>query len=185
MKVNLPRSGPPCKISPRGASMISPKLHGRTWSMTWTELGPQSQRKPLVTWIKILQRTKGPPAQDSACPGLSEVCRWPSGWSRGGMGKGCVIRWDQNRAFWSKPLTVFGGWVQPQEHHPSCEEWRWKHHCLGMLFCIGDRMTAPYWGEDGWGYVSWDLGQQPPSLSKSIEDGSSSRQWPATHSQGN
>ncbi len=28
--VNLPRTGAPCKLSPRGVSMI----HGRTWSMT-------------------------------------------------------------------------------------------------------------------------------------------------------
>ena len=34
MTVNLPRSGAPCKISSRGASMINPELHGRTWSMT-------------------------------------------------------------------------------------------------------------------------------------------------------
>ncbi len=38
---------------------ISLELHGRTWSMTWRELGPRSQRLPLVThytviWIKIL-----------------------------------------------------------------------------------------------------------------------------------
>ncbi len=50
------------------------------------------------------------------------------------------------------------------------------------------RTTAPYWGEDGWGHVSWDFGQQPPSLRKIIEDGSwlslPAWQWPQTHSKG-
>ena len=80
-----------------------------------------------------------------------------------------------NMAFWSKfrspCLEEEEGRVQPQEHHPNREEWRWIHHSLGMLFCKGDRTTAPSWGEDGWGQVSQNLGQQPPSLSKSIEDG--------------
>ncbi len=86
---------------------------------------------------------------------------------------------------------MFGGrkgWVQSQEHHPNHEVWVWKHHALGVLFSKGDRTTAPYWGEDGWGHVSRDFGQQPPSLSKSIEDGSwlglPAWQWPQTHSKG-
>ncbi len=68
--------------------------------------------------------------------------------------------------------------------HPNREAWGWKHHALGVLFSNGDRTTAPYWGEDGWGHVSQDFGQQPPSLSKSIEDGSwlslPAWQWPQT-----
>ena len=88
------------------------------------------------------------------------------------MGEGHVVWWDKNRAFWSKLhspcLEEEEGWVEPQENHPNREAWRWKHHSLGMLFCKGDRTTAPYWGEDRWGHVSRDLGQQPPSLSKGI-----------------
>lgn len=34
------------------------------------------------------------PAQGSSCPGLSEVCQWPYGWSRGGLGEGHEVRWD-------------------------------------------------------------------------------------------
>ncbi len=34
---------------------------------------------------------------------------------------------------------------------------RWLSISLGLLFCKGDRTTAPYWGEDGWGQVSRDL----------------------------
>ncbi len=122
--------------------------------MTWRELGPQSQRLPLVhttpSWIKILQRAQGPSAQASTCPGPSEVCQRPSGWSRGGMGEGHVVRWDQNRVFWYKlhsPCLEEEGWVQSQEHHPNYEAWGWKHHALGVLFCKGDKTTAPYWGD--------------------------------------
>ncbi len=113
----------------------------------------------------IVQRTQGLPAQASTCPGPSEVCQRPSGWCRGGMGGGHVVRWDQNITFWCKlhsPCLEEEGWVQSQEHHPNC--------ALGVLFCKGDRTTAPYWGEDGWGHVSRDFGQRPPSLSMSIED---------------
>ncbi len=89
------------------------------------------------------------------------------------MGEGHVVRWDQNITFWYKLhstcLDEEEGWVQSKEHHPNCEAWGWKHNALGVLFCKGDRKTAPYWGEDGWGHVSQDFGQQPPSLSKSTE----------------
>ncbi len=87
------------------------------------------------------------PVQARTCPGPSEVCQRPSGWSRGGMGEGHVVRWDQNITFWYKihsPCLEEGG-VQSQEHHPNREAWGWKHHALGVLFCTpkGDRTTAP------------------------------------------
>uniref|UniRef100_A0AAY5K8J5 Tc1-like transposase DDE domain-containing protein n=1 Tax=Esox lucius TaxID=8010 RepID=A0AAY5K8J5_ESOLU len=79
MMVNLPRSGAPCKISLRGASMIRTKVRDQ----------PRTTRQDLVNDLKragttvskktisntlrrhgfkILQRTQGPPAQASACP---------------------------------------------------------------------------------------------------------------------
>ncbi len=175
MTVNLPRTGAPCKISPRGVSMILRKVRDQ----------PRTTREDLVndlkragttvstvtisntlhpSGIKILQRAQGPPAQASTCPVPSEVCQRPSGWSRGGMREGHVVRWDQNITIWYKllsPCLEEERWVQSQEHHPNREAWGWKHHTLGVLFCKGDRTTAPYWGEDGWGYVSRDFGQQP------------------------
>ena len=36
-------------------------------------------------------------------------------------------------------------WVQPQEHHPHCEAWRWKPYALGV-----GRLHR-YRGEDEWG----------------------------------
>ena len=60
MMVNHPRSGVPCKISPHGASMLMRK--GRDQARTTRqdlvndliELGPQSQRKPLVTHYAVM-----------------------------------------------------------------------------------------------------------------------------------
>ncbi len=141
----------------------------------------------------IIEYAQGPPAQASTCPGPSEVCQRPSGWSRGGMGEGHVVRWDQNRTFWYKlhsPCLEEEGWVQSQEHTiPTVKHGGWKHHALGVLFCKGDRTTAPYWGEDRWGHELPDFGQQPPSISERIDDGSwlglPAWQWPQTHSKGN
>ena len=64
-------------------------------------------------------------------------------------------------------------WVQPQEHHPHCEAWRWKPYALGVFLSEGDRTTSPYRGEDEWGHVTGHFGRQPPSLSESTENGSS------------
>ncbi len=46
------------------------------------------------------QRPQGPPAQESTCTSLSEVCQWTSEWFRGELGESDVVRWDQNRALW-------------------------------------------------------------------------------------
>ncbi len=65
-------------------------------------------------------REQSPPAQASTCPGLSEVCQWTSGWSRGGMGVGRFVRWDQNITFWYKlhsPFLEEEWWVQSQQLH--------------------------------------------------------------------
>ena len=68
------------------------------------------------------------------------------------LGEGDVVRWDQNRAIWhqlnSLCLEEEKCWVQPQEHHPHCEAWRWKPYALGMFLSKGDRTTSPYRGED-------------------------------------
>ena len=80
MTVKLPRSGAPCKISPRGASMIMRKVRDQ----------PRTTRQDLVNDLKragstVSKKTisntlrrhelksysarKGPPAQARACPG--------------------------------------------------------------------------------------------------------------------
>ncbi len=184
MTVNLHRTGAPCMISPRRVSMILRKMRDQPRTTREDLVNDLKRAGTTVSTVTIRNTVTSQLTQlvASTCPGLSEVCQRSSGWSGGGMGEGHVVRWDQNITFWYKlhsPCLEEKGWAQSQEHHPNREAWGWK----------GDRTTAPYRGEDGWGHESWDFGQQPPLLSKSIEDGSwlglPAWQWPQTHSKGN
>ena len=126
MTVNLPRSRAPRKISPRGASMTMRKMRDQPRTAqqdlvndlkrAGTTVSKKTISNTTPSWIKIQQHTQGPLAQASTWPGPSEVCQWPSGWFRGGMGDGHVVWWDKNRAFWSKLhspcLEEEEGWVQ-------------------------------------------------------------------------
>ncbi len=176
---------------------ISLELHGRTWSMTWRALEPQSQRLPLVTHYTVMDSN---PAARTRSPCSSQhmsrpVWRLPKTiWmiQRRHGRRSCGQMRPKYNFLLLNPLAVFGGRrrISTIPRTPS-QPWNigveWS--CFGVLFCKGDRTTAPYWGEDGWGQVSWDFGQQPPSLSKSIEDGLwlglPAGQWPQTHSTGN
>ncbi len=126
MTVNLPRTGAPCKISPRGVSIILKKVSKGQPRTTREDLVNDLKRAGTTvstvtisnttpSRIKILQRAQGPPAQASTCPGPSEVCQRPSGWSRGGMGEGHMVRWDQNRTFWYKRHV----WRKKDEYNPK------------------------------------------------------------------
>ena len=57
------------------------------------------------------------------------------------LGEGDVVRWDQNRDIWhqlnSPCLEEEKCRVQPQEHHPHCEAWRWKPYALGCFAAKG------------------------------------------------
>ncbi len=89
MTVNLPQTGAPCKISPRGVSMILRKVRDQT--RTTREDLVNDLKRPgttvsTVTISNTLHRhglkscsVQGPPAQDSTYPGPSEVCQRPSG----------------------------------------------------------------------------------------------------------
>ncbi len=95
------------------------------------------EQLPCQNVLRLRLLSQGPPAQGSTCPGPSEVCQIPSGWSRRGIGEGHVVRWDQNITFWNKLyspcLEEEEGWVQSQEHHPNRKAWGWKHHALGCF----------------------------------------------------
>ncbi|CDQ99389.1 unnamed protein product [Oncorhynchus mykiss] len=63
MTVNHPRSGAPCKISLRGASMIMRKVRDQPRT-TWQDL-VNDLKKAGTT---VSKKTISPPAQASACP---------------------------------------------------------------------------------------------------------------------
>ncbi len=203
MTVNLPRTGAPCKILPHGVSMILRKVRDQP-STTWDDLVNDLKRAGTTVSTVTIRNTLHSHGlkSSSAHKALlkqhmfrqSEVCQRPSGWSRGGMGEGHVVRWDQNITFWYKLhspcLEKDDRWVQSQEHHPNREAWRWKHHALGCFSAKGTGRLHSIEGRmDGWGHVLQDFGQQPPSLSKSIDDGLwlglPAWQWHQTHSKGN
>ena len=142
---NLPWSGAPRKISPHGISMMMRKVRdqpcttqkelGNDLKAVWTTV---TKRTISTPWrIKILLCTQGSSTEEGTCTGPSEVCQRTPGWSGGGLGEGDVVRWDQNRAVWhqldSPCLEEEKCWVQPQEHHPHCEAWRWKPYALGVF----------------------------------------------------
>ncbi len=87
MTVNLPQSGAPCKISPRGLSWRKVRDQPRTTredlvndlKTAGTTVSMVTISNTTPSWIKILQRAQGPPALASTCPGPSEVCQRPSG----------------------------------------------------------------------------------------------------------
>ena len=138
--VNLPRSGAPCKGDQWWweRSGISPVLHRRSLLMTWRQLGPQSRREPSVTHSTVKDKNPAASARFLCWRKLMYRPVWRTpGWSVGGLGEGDVVRWDQNRAIWHQLdalcLEEEKCWVQPQEHHPHCEAWRWNPYALGMF----------------------------------------------------
>ena len=84
---NLPRSGAPCKISPRRISMMIRKVRDQP-STTQEELVDDlkavgttvtkrtiSNHSTLVRKIKILLHAQGSSAEEGTCTSLSEVCQ--------------------------------------------------------------------------------------------------------------
>ena len=143
--VNLPRSGAPRKISPRGISMMMRKVRDQP-STTQEELVNDLKAVGTTVMKRTISNTLHREGLKSCCARkvpllkkscLSEVCQRTPGWSGWGLGKGDVVRWDQNKAIWhqldSPCLEEEKCWVQPQEHHPHCEAWRWKPYALGVF----------------------------------------------------
>ena len=126
---SLPRSGAPHKFSPRGISMMMRRGSAQYFTSTVT--------KRTISEGSVLLRTQGSSAEEGTCTDPSEVCQRTPGWSGWSLGEGDVVRRDQNRAIWhqldSPCLEEEKCLVQPQEHHPHCEAWRWKPYALGVF----------------------------------------------------
>ena len=107
---NLPRSGAPRKISPRGILMMMRKVRDQP-STTQEELVNDLKAVGTTVTKRTINNTlhreglksccaQGSSAEEGTCTGLSEVCQRTPGWSGGGLGEGDVVRWDQNWAIW-------------------------------------------------------------------------------------
>ncbi len=143
--VNLPRTGAPCKISPRGVSMIMRTVRNqpratredlvndlkaagtivtkKTIGNTLLREGLKScsaRKVPLLKKAYVQARLKF--ANDSEENWVKVLWSW----------------WDQNRALWhqlnSPCLEEEECCLWPQEHHPHLQTWRWKHYALGVFF---------------------------------------------------
>ena len=134
-------------ILPHGISMMMRKVRDQP-STTQEELVNDLKAVGTTVTKRTISNTLHREGLKSCCvhkvpllkkarTGPSEVCQRTPGWSRGGLGEGDVARWDQNRAIWhqldSPCLEEEKCWVQPQEHHPHCEAWRWKLYALGVF----------------------------------------------------
>ncbi len=205
MTVNLPRTGAPCKISPRGVSIILKKV--RDQPRTTREdlvndlkrVRPHSQRLPLVTLHRHGSKScsaQDPPDQASTCPGPSEVCQRPSGWSRGGMGEGHVVRWDQNRTYklqsginstrrvWRKKKDEYN----PKNNIPTVKHGGGHIILWGCVSAKGTGRLHRIEGRmDGAMYRKILANNLLPSVRalKMGRLGLPAWQWPQTHSKGN
>ncbi len=195
--VNLPRTGAPCKISPHGVSMILRKVRDQPRT-TREELVNDPKRDgttvSTVTISNTLHRHGLQSCSTRKVPLLKPAHVQP-------CLKFVKDHLDDPEEAWEKVMWSDETKIELFGMNSTCRVWRKKKDkynpmgvetswvWYGVLFCKGDRTTATYWGEDGWGHVSWDFGQQHASLSKSIEDGSwlglPAWQWPQTHSKGN
>ncbi len=107
--VNLPQSGAPCKISPRGDSMIMRTVRNQH----------RTTREDLVNDLKAAGTivTKKTIGNTLHCEGLKSCSarKVPllkkahvQARFRGDLGESVVVRWDQNPALASSQLAVFG-----------------------------------------------------------------------------
>ncbi len=95
--INLPRSGAPCKISPRGVSMIMRTVRNQPRTTREDLVNDLKAAKTIVTKktisnitprrTEILRHQQGPPAHESTCTAPSEVCQW----FRGELGESAVV----------------------------------------------------------------------------------------------
>uniref|UniRef100_A0AAY5KZT0 Transposase Tc1-like domain-containing protein n=1 Tax=Esox lucius TaxID=8010 RepID=A0AAY5KZT0_ESOLU len=154
MTVNLPRSGAPCKISPRGASMIMRKQRDQprtTWQVLVNDLkraGTTASKKTISNTLcrhglKSCSARKVPllkSAHVQACLKFAndhlddpeeewEKVMWSD------ETKIELFGLNSTRRVWRKKKDEYN----PKNTIPTV-----KHHSLGMLFCKGDRTTAPY-----------------------------------------
>ncbi len=190
-EVSLSLGKAPCNISPHGVSMIMRTVRNQ----------PRTTREDLVNDLKaagniVTKKTigntlrreglkscstrKAPPAQESTCTDLSEVCQW----FRGELGESVVVRWDQNPALWHQLNSLC---LEEEECCP-------KNTIPTVTHGGGNIMLWGCFSAKGTGQLhrikgTMDRQGQGIEASQGIENwswmGIPAWQWPKTHSQGN
>ncbi len=137
--VSLRRTGAPCKISPRGVSMIirnQPRttredlvndLKAAGTIVTKKTIGNTLRREGL----KSCSARKVPLLKKAHVQAIWMIQR-RTGW------KCCGQMRPKSSSLASTQLAVLEEeecCLWPQEHHPHRQTWRWKHYALGVFFC--------------------------------------------------
>ncbi len=142
--VNLPRTGAPCKISPRGVSMIMRTVRNQL----------RTTREDLVNDLKaagtiVTKKTIGNTLHREGLKFCS-ACKVPllkkaHVQARLKFANDSEENWV--KVLWSDETKIkhFGinspcleeeeCSLWPQEQHPHRQTWRWKHYALGVFFC--------------------------------------------------
>ncbi len=166
---NLPRSGAPRKISPRGVKMIT-RTVSKNPRTTRGDLVNDLQRAGTKVTKATISNTlcrQGLKSCSARCVPLLKPVHVQAVWSllesiwmiQKRIGRMSYGQMKPKYNFLVKTqLVVFGG-----ERMLSCiqitycEAWGWKHHVLGLFFCKGTRTTDLCKGKNEWGHVSWDF----------------------------
>ena len=143
---NLPRSGAPRKILPRGISMMMRKVRDQP-STTQEELVNDLKAVGTTVTKRTISNTLHREGLKSCCARNVLLLKKAHVPARLKFAKEHL---DDPEEAWEKVMwsdetkielfdinltRVFGGreMLQPQELHPHCEAWRWKPYALGVF----------------------------------------------------
>ena len=179
---DLPRSGAPRKISPRGVKMITrtvnknprttrgdlvndlqragTKVTKATISNTLRRQGLKScsaRRVPLLKPVHVQARLKFAREHLDDPEEDWENVIWSDETKIELFGK------NSTRPVWRRKNAE----LHPKNTIPTVKHGGGN---MGLFFCKGTRTTDPCKGKNEWGHVSWDFEWKPPSISKGIED---------------
>ncbi len=188
--VNLPRSGAPCKISPRGVSMIMRMVRNQPGTTRVDLVNDLKAAGTIVTKKTIgnALRREGLKSCSARKVPLLKRAHVQTVWSlpmiQRRTGWKCCGQMRPNQVLWhqlnSPCLEEEECCLWPKKHHPHRQTWRWKHYALGCFSAKGTRTTALHQRDDGRGHIP-----SGPGHWNGLWMGIPAWQWPKTHDQGN